>query len=144
MVSVAVGMAKCEVRINQSEDDGKSQRQEDRRGVLAVESGPPMRGSGGVADRLRPLLVDDGDHARGQAPGTLYAGSVPCGEAFCIARPVYLPPAGSRALSGVPGPPLPGTPPADSLPQPGRFLERTEAVLSLVGTGREDPIRHHH
>jgi hypothetical protein len=27
------------------EDVGESQRQEDRRGTLAVESGPPMRGS---------------------------------------------------------------------------------------------------
>ena len=58
MVSVAVGVAGCEVRTHQSGDDGKSQRQEDRRGALAVESGPPMRGSGGVADRLRPLPVD--------------------------------------------------------------------------------------
>ena len=144
MVSVAVGVAECEVRIDQSEDDGKSQRQEDRRGALAVESGPPMRGSGGVTDRLRPLPVDDGGHARGQASGVLYAGSVPCGEAIRIAHPVCLPPAGSWAPPGVPGPPLPRTPPADSLPQPGRFLERTEAVLSLVGTGREDLIRHHH
>ena len=58
MVSVAVGVARCEVRINQYKDVGESQRQEDRRGTLAVESGPPMRGSGGVADRLRPLPVD--------------------------------------------------------------------------------------
>lgn len=95
MVSAAVGVAKYEVRIHHSEDDGKSQRQEDRREALAVESGPPMRGSGGVADRLRPLPVDEGDLARGQAPGILYAGSVPCGEAFRIARPICLPPAGS-------------------------------------------------
>ena len=101
MVSVAVGVAGCEVRINQSEDDGESQRQEDRRGALAVESGPPMRGSGGVADRLRPLPVDDGSHARGQAPGVLYAESVPCGEVFRIARPVCLPPAGSSGPPGV-------------------------------------------
>ena len=103
MVSVAVGVAGCEVRINQSEDDGESQRQEDRRGALAVESGgaPPMRGRGGVADRLRPLPVDDGSHARGQAPGVLYAESVPCGEVFRIARPVCLPPAGSSAPPGV-------------------------------------------
>jgi hypothetical protein len=144
VVSVAVGVAEREVRIDQSADDGKSQRQEDRRGALAVESGPPMRGSGGIADRLRPLPVDDGSHARGQAPDALYAGSVPCGEAFCMARPVCLPPAGSGAPSEVPGPPLPGTPPADALPQPGRFFERPEAVLSLLGTGREGLIRHHH
>ena len=144
MVSVAVGVAEREVRTHQSEDDGKSQRQEDRRGALAVESGPPMRGSGGIADRLRPLPVDDGRHARGQAPDALYAGSASCGEAFCMARPVCLPPAGSGAPSEVPGSPLPGTPPADSLPQPGRFLGRPEAVLSLLGTGREDLIRHHH
>jgi hypothetical protein len=58
MVSVAVGVAGCEVRIDHYEDVGESQRQKDRRGTLAVESGPPMRGSGGVADRLRPLPVD--------------------------------------------------------------------------------------
>ena len=68
MVSVAVGVAGCEVRTHQSEDDGKSQRQEDRRGALAVESGPPMRGSGGIADRLGPLLVD----ACGLCPCTGY------------------------------------------------------------------------
>ena len=101
MVSVAVGVAGCEVRIDHYEGVGESQRQEDRRGTLAVESGPPMRGSGGVADRLRPLPVDDGGHARGQAPGVLYAGSVPCGEAIRIARPVCLPPAGSSAPPGV-------------------------------------------
>jgi hypothetical protein len=144
MVSVAVGVAGREVRINQSEDDGESQRQEDRRGVLAVESGPPMQGSGGVADRLRPLPVDDGGHARGQAPGVLYAGSVPCGKAFRTARPVCLPPAGSWAPPWMQGPPRPGTPPADSLPPPGRFLERTEAVLSLAGTTGGEFIRHHH
>jgi hypothetical protein len=59
MVSVAVGVAGREVRINQSEDDGESQRQEDRRGVLAVESGPPMQGSGGgprrTIRRIRPV-----------------------------------------------------------------------------------------
>jgi hypothetical protein len=65
MASIAVGVAEREVRIDHSEDDGKSQRQEDRRGALAVESGPPMRGSGGIADRLRPLPVDDGGQARG-------------------------------------------------------------------------------
>ena len=58
MVSVAVGLAGCEVRINHPEDVEESQRQEDRRGTLAVESGPPMRGSGGIADRLGPLPVD--------------------------------------------------------------------------------------
>ena len=58
MVSVAVGVARCEVRIDQYEDVGDSQRQENRRGTLAVESGPPMRGSSGVADRLGPLPVD--------------------------------------------------------------------------------------
>jgi len=58
MVSVAVGVAGCEVRIDHYEGVGESQRQEDRRGTLAVESGPPMRGSGGVADRLGPLPVD--------------------------------------------------------------------------------------
>ena len=58
MVRVAVGVAGCEIRIDQYRDDGKSQRQEERRGALAVESGPPMRGSGGVAKRLGPLPVD--------------------------------------------------------------------------------------
>ena len=51
MVSVAVGVARCELRIDQYEDTGESQRQEDRRGTLAVDNGPPMRGRGGVADR---------------------------------------------------------------------------------------------
>ena len=53
-----MGVARCEVRIDRYEGVGESQRQEDRRGTLAVESGPPMRGSGGVADRLRPLPMD--------------------------------------------------------------------------------------
>ena len=73
-----------------------------------------------------------------------YAGSAPWGEAFRIARPVCLPQAGSWAPPGMQGPPLPGTPPADSLLQPGRFLESIEAVLSLAGTGGGELICHHH
>ena len=104
MVSAAVGVARCEVRIDQYEDVGESQRQEDRRGTLAVESGPPMRGSGGVADRgasppdgrLQPVSE--------RTLHVLYAGSAPCGEAFRIACPVCLPQAGSWAPPGVQGP----------------------------------------
>ena len=132
------------VRVPDRRIRGESRRQEDRRGTLAVERGPLMRGSGGVADRLGPLPVNAGGQARGQAPGVLYAGSAPCGEAFRLARPVCLPSAGSWAPPDVQGLPLPGTPPADSLPQPGRFLESTETVLSLAGTGGGDLIRHHH
>jgi hypothetical protein len=59
MVSSNLDMARCEARIDPCDDAGESQRQEDRRGTLAVKSGPPTRGSGGVADSLRPLQVDD-------------------------------------------------------------------------------------
>ena len=58
MVSTNLDVARCEGRIHQCDDAGESQRQEDRRGTLAVKSGPPTRGSGGVADSLRPLQVD--------------------------------------------------------------------------------------
>lgn len=50
MVSTNLDVARCEGRIDQRADAGESQRQEDRRGTLAVKSGPPTRGSGRVAD----------------------------------------------------------------------------------------------
>ena len=104
MVSVAVGVAECEVRINLSEDVEESQRQEDRRGALAVKSGPPMRGSGGIADRLGPLLVD----ACGLPVYRLQAYYTPdpprVGRHSASACPVCLPPAGSWVPPGVWGP----------------------------------------
>ena len=144
MVSVAVGVAGCEVRIDQYADVGDSQRQEDRRGTLAVESGPPMRGSGGVADRLGPLPVDVWGLPV-YSPHSYYTPDPPRVERHSASRALFVcrrPAPG--LLQGWQGPPLPGTPPAESLPQPGRFLESIEAVLSLAGSGGEDLIRHHH
>jgi len=144
MVSVAVGVAGCEVRIDRYEDVGESQRQEDRRGTLAVESGPPMRGSGGVADRLRPLPVDTCGLPV-YRPRSHYTPDPPRVERHSASRALFVcrRPApgllqGCRALRS----PEPSQ--ADSLPQPGRFLESTEAVLSLAGTGGGELIRHHH
>ena len=144
MVSVAVGAAGCEVRINQHKDVGESQRQEDRRGTLAVESGPPMRGSGGVADRLRPLPVD----ACGllvYRPRSYYTPDPPRVERHSASRALFVcrrPALG--LLQGCLALRSPEPSQADSLPQPGRFPESTEAVLSLAGTGEGELIRHHH
>ena len=144
MVSVAVDVAGCEIRIDQYRDVGESRRQEDRRGPLAVESGPPMRGSGGVADKLVPLPVDAGDHARGQAPGVLYTGSALRGEVFRIARPVCLPPAAPGLLQRCRAVRSPDPCQPTHFRSLGGVPESTEAVLSLAGTGGGDLIRHHH
>jgi hypothetical protein len=59
MASASLRVARCELETNRDSDAGGTKRQEDRRGILAVKRGPPTRGSGGVADSLRPLQVDD-------------------------------------------------------------------------------------
>src|SRR5574341_2513320 len=141
MVSVTVGVAGCEARINQYEDVGESQRQEDRRGTLAVKTGPPTRGSGGVADSVRPLRVDDSGPPM-RRPCSYYRPDPPRVERHSASRALFV---CCRPAPGLLQGCLALSPPelrqADSLPQPGRFLESTEAVLSLAGTGGGEIIR---
>ncbi len=59
MVRVTFRLARQAVRTDGCADARELQRQKDRRGTLAVKSGPPTRGRGGVADSVRPLQVDD-------------------------------------------------------------------------------------
>jgi len=143
MVSTNLDVARCGARIDPCDDAGESQRQEDRRGTLAVKSGPPTRGSGGVADSLRPLQVDDcGSPVR--RPRSYYRQDPPRVERhsaspalFCRRpAPGHLP--GSRGLL----PPEPRQ--ADSLTLAGRFLGSAEVVLSLARTGAGGSIGHDH
>ena len=59
MASSSFRVVSCELERDRDSDAGGTKRQEDRRGTLAVKSGPPTRASGGVADSVRPLRVDD-------------------------------------------------------------------------------------
>ena len=58
MVSTSLDVASGALGTDRDSDAHGTKRQEDRRGSLAVKRGPPTRGSGEVADRLRPLQVD--------------------------------------------------------------------------------------
>jgi len=58
MVSASFRVASCELETNHNTDAGETRRQEDRRGILAVKSGPPTRVGGGVAEEVRPLQED--------------------------------------------------------------------------------------
>ncbi len=143
MFSTNLDVARCERRIDQCDDAGESQRQEDRRGTLAVKSGPPTRGSGGVTDSVRPLQVDDcGPPAR--RPRSYYRPDPPRVERHSASPTLFVagrflrPSPGGRALLS----PEPREP--DSLTLPGRSLGRTEAVLSPVGTGGAGLIGHDH
>ncbi len=109
MVSTNLDVARCEGRIDPSDNAGESKRQEDRRGTLAVKSGPPTRGCGGVADSLRPLQVDAcGPPVR--RPDWYYRPDPPRVERHSASPALFLSPAGSWAPPGEQGPSLPGTP----------------------------------
>jgi hypothetical protein len=143
MVSTNLDVARCEGRIDQCDDAGESQRPEDRRGTLAVKSGPPTRGCGGVADSVRPLPVDDcGPPAR--QPRSYYKPDPLRVERHSASPTLFVagrfrgtPPGGRTLLSPKPCEP-------DSLTLAGRSLGSTEAVLSLVGTGGGGLIGHDH
>ena len=143
MVSTNLDVARCEARIDPCDDAGESQRQEDRRGTLAVRSGPPTRGSGGVADSVRPLQVDDcGPPAR--RPRSYYRPDPPRVERhsaspilFVAGRFLGTSPGGRALLSPEPRE-------ADSLPPAARSLGSAEAVLSPAGTGGVGLIGHDH
>jgi hypothetical protein len=60
-----------------------TRRQEDRRGILAVKSRPPTRGSGGVADRGASPPGGRLEPAIERATRSPWARSAPCPHAFC-------------------------------------------------------------
>ena len=69
MASTSFRMVSYELETDRHSGAGETRRQEDRPGTLAVKSGPPTRGSGGVADSVRPLRMDDsGRQCAGHAP----------------------------------------------------------------------------
>ncbi len=134
MVSTDLDVARWEGPIDPCEDAGESQPQENRRGTLAVKSGPPTRGRGGVADSLRPLRVDDcGPPVR--QPRSYYRPDRPRVERHSASPSLFV---AGRLLGTSPGagPSSPSEPrETDSLTLAGISLGSAAAVLSLAGTG---------
>jgi hypothetical protein len=143
MVSTSLDVARWDGRINLCDDARESQRQEDRRGTLAVRSGPPTRGSGEVADSGRPLQADDcGPPVR---RSRRYYSSDPrrvethsASPALSCRRPAPRPPQGSRGLL------FPEPREGDSLPLAGRSLGSPEAVLATARTRTGGSFGHDH
>ena len=143
MASTSFRVVRCELETDQDRDAGGAKRQEDRRGTLAVKSGPPTRGSGGVADSVRPLQVDAcGPPVRRPRcyyrPDPRRVERHSASSALFCRRPAPGPLQGSRGLLS------PEPREADSLALAGRFLGSAEAVLSQARTGTGGPIGHDH
>jgi len=143
MASTSFRMVSYELETDRHSGAGETRRQEDRPGTLAVKSGPPTRGSGGVADSVRPLRMDDSGPPM-RRPRSYYRPDPPRVERHSASHALFvvagrlLGPSHGRALLS------PEPREADSLTLAGRSLGRTEAVLSPVGTGGGGLFGHDH